>query len=100
MQEIDEASRNVKYDHKRKMSYFKIVVNRKYTSGDLFNVVQKFFHMIELYHITIRSNIADFHEHSDLDSEQSSPVTGAITKNCDYTIRDLIDGKIKREHSK
>lgn len=111
MEEIDNASRKVEYDLRRKMSYFKIVVNTKYTSGDLFNEVQKFIHMIELYHINLRSNIADFQDQSDsessevndskrIDLEQSKSITGAFTDKHDYTIRELIEGKIKREHSK
>ena len=41
LEEIDLVSRNVKYDLRRKMSYFNLIVDKKESSGDLFTKVQK-----------------------------------------------------------
>ena len=107
------ASRSVKYDLKRKMSYFKIAFSAEQTSLDLYTAVQKYIHMIELYHLNLRSNIADFEssESSDEPEEdenslsppvskkanlnRKSSVTGAFAEKRDYTIRELLTGKIK-----
>lgn len=92
----------MKYDLRRKMSYFCIAINNKKTSLDLYNAVQKYIHMIELYHLNLRSNIAGFDE-SETDEngspEISSPpsiqkrrsITGSIHEKKDYTIRELIE---------
>lgn len=107
------ASRSVKYDLKRKMSYFKIAFSTEQTSFDLYTAVQKYIHMIELYHLNLRSNIADFEssessEEPFEDEDSLSPpadkkeklnrrssVTGAFAGKRDYTIKELLTGKIK-----
>jgi len=80
---IDQASRSVKYDLKRKMNYFSIAINSNATSMDLFNAVQKYIHMIELYHLNLKINLAEFCDSEDSENEGHKQ----------YHIKDLLDAK-------
>ena len=90
------------------MSYFTIAVSDDKTSADLYHAVQKYIHMIELYHLNLKSNIADFDSGGDEDSWNSSPekgnrvglnrsgsVTGALAEKKDLTIKELLKGSFK-----
>ena len=103
--EIDTVSRSVQYDIRRRMSYFQIVVDKLKTTKDLFTKVQKYIHMIELYHINLYSNLADVEDSQESGGSdkinQDDPVkirsiTGVIEEHKGYTIRELIEGNIDK----
>lgn len=84
------------------MSYFCIAINNQKTSLDLYNAVQKYIHMIELYHLNLRSNIAGLEEseteqngspvaNSPPGMQKRKSVTGSFHEKKDYTIRELIE---------
>ena len=73
--QIDQASRLVKYDQRRKMSYFEISVDEKQTSNDLHCLVQKYFYMIELYHLILRENSSTTLTESGDDASHNSDVS-------------------------
>ena len=87
------------------MSYFQIVVDKLKTTKDLFTNVQKYIHMIELYHINLYSNLADVEDSQEsggsVKISQDDPVkirsiTGVIEEHKGYTIRELIEGNIDK----
>ena len=60
LEEIDIVSKSVKYDLQRNMSYFNIRVDKKENSADLFHKAQKYIYLLELYHLNMKSGLADF----------------------------------------
>lgn len=63
------------------MNFFSIPVSSDITSYDLFQEVQKYIHMIELYHLNLKLNFADVGDDDESEGEDHD----------DYTIRDLLD---------
>lgn len=86
---IDEASRSVKYDAKRKMSYFRIAISDLKTSLDLFNEVQKWIYMVELYHLNLRSNITDL-KGNDPETSKYESEKDDLHKKRDYTVKEML----------
>ncbi|CAI2361166.1 unnamed protein product [Moneuplotes crassus] len=105
LEEVDTVSRSVQYDLRRKLSFFKMIVKRKETTGELFNRVQKYVHMIELYHINLHSNLTDIDDKVKKTWENASShegedhnvsITGSIEEHKDFTIKKLIQSNIDK----
>ena len=100
----------MKYDLKRKMSYFKVSLQEDMTSMDLFNEVQKWIYMIELYHLNLRSNIADFQSSDEEEPQEDQPspedlmleesITGTFSKKREYTVREMLEHKFLESEKK